>query len=234
MGSEKFIRCCVCDAIHPVSSFDKAPTFVFIGDELEVQATDDWRSFMAQHDGHRLEPLKANGEKLFPGGSPLDPMSVGYIDVTNGQDRYVLRRRRKSIQDPMSYELIRGRLTDAGLTVEIQENEIKKEMKTHFSWAPATCPDDNKIDLFIGLVKEVVKSLDPDRIQVNEYSYMDDSVSYGTFDSAALDALIERCAVYFLPDELASLRRFVETHRSGCDVMTLVLRRRLALERFAF
>ena len=160
-------------------------------------------------------------------------MSVAYFEVTNGQDRYVVRRARKSIQEPMGYELIRGRLADTGVTVEVQEREIKKEIKKHFSWAPATCPDDERIDLFVGLVKEFAKALDPQRIQISEYSYTDDSISYGTFDSTVLDALTERCAVYFLPDELASLRRFVDTHRGGSDVMTLVLRRRLTIERFA-
>ncbi len=233
MGSEKFIHCCVCDAIHHVSPFDKAPAFVFVGDAVEAQETDDWRLFMTQHAGHRLEPLRASGEKLFPGGSPLDPMSVGYIEVTNGHDRYILRRSRKSIQEPMSYEFVRGRLTETDLTVEIQENEIKKEMKNHFSWAPATCPDDDKINLFIGLIKEVVKTLDPRRIQISEISYTDDSISYGTVDSSVLDALTERCTLYFLPVELASLRRFIETHCKGCDVMALVLRRRMTLERVA-
>src|SRR5215510_1399841 len=232
MGREKFIRCCVCDVIHHISTFDKAPTYVFVRDDVEAHATDDWRLFMAQHAGHRLEPLKASGEKLLSDGSPPDPMSVVYFEVTNGQDRYVVCRARKSIQEPMSYELIRGRLADASITVEVQEREIKKEIKNHFSWAPATCPDDEKIDLFVRLVKETAKTLDPQRIQISEYSYTDDSIYYGMFDRSVLDALTERCADYFLPDELASLRRFMDSHRDGSDVMTLVLRRQLTLERF--
>jgi hypothetical protein len=234
MGSEKFIRCCVCNAIHHVSPFDKAPAYVLVEGELEVLATDDWRLFMEQHAGHRLEPLKASGERFSPCGLAQDPMSVGYIEVTNGQDRYLVRRARQSILEPMTYELVPGRLGDDGLVVDIQENEIKKEMKHHFSWAPATCPDDGKIDLFVGLFKEVVKALDPRRIQISEYSYTDDAIAYGTCDSAVLDALVEKCAIHFLPDELASLRRFMETHRSGCDVMTLVLRHRLTIEQFAW
>ena len=230
MGSDKFIHCCVCDAVHHVSPFDKAPTYVLVGDAVEAQATDDWRLFMAEHAGHRLEPLQASGVKLFPEGSSMDPMSVGYIEVTNGQDRYVVRRARKSIQEPVSYELIHARLANVSLTVEVQDKEIKKEIK-RFSWAPATCPDDDKIDLFVGLVKDVVQNIDPHRIQISEYSYTDDSIAYGTFDGSALDALMERCAIYFLPDELASLRQFVETHGNDCDVMSLVLRRRLTVER---
>jgi hypothetical protein len=233
MGNKKFIRCRVCDAIHHVSAFDKAPVYDCRGNQPEERDTDDWRTFMDRHAGHRLEPLKASGETFFPYGSPRDPMSVAYVEVTNGHDRYLVRRSRRSIQEPMSYELISGRLAEAGAGVEVQENEIKKEMKNHFSWAPATCPDDQKIDLFVGLVKEVAKTLDPQRIQVSEYSSTDDSISYGTFDRSVLDTLTERCADYFLPDELASLRRFMETHRDGSDVMTLVLRRRLTVERSA-
>jgi hypothetical protein len=31
MGSEKFIHCCVCDAVHHVSPFDKAPAYIHVG-----------------------------------------------------------------------------------------------------------------------------------------------------------------------------------------------------------
>jgi len=145
-------------------------------------------------------------------------MSVGYIEVTNGQDRYVVRRTRKSIQEPMSDELIRGRLANVGLTVEVQDSEIKKEIKNHFYWAPATSP------------KEVVKNIDPQRIQISEYSYTNDSISYGIFDSAALAALTERCAISFLPDQplrfVGLWRPIVTTAtsingRSDCPVVKL-------------
>jgi hypothetical protein len=46
MGSEKFIHCCVCDAVHHVSPFDKAPTYIHVGGQVEAQATDDWRLFI--------------------------------------------------------------------------------------------------------------------------------------------------------------------------------------------
>jgi hypothetical protein len=233
MGNKKFIRCRVCDAIHHVSAFDKAPVYDCRGNQPEERDTDDWRTFMDRHAGHRLEPLKASGETFFPYGSPRDPMSVAYVEVTNGHDRYLVRRSRRSIQEPMSYELISGRLAEAGAGVEVQENEIKKEMKNHFSWAPATCPKDEKIDIFLGLIKEAIQTLEPRRIQISGYSCLDDTVSYALLDDATVDLLMDKCAVCFLPDELASLRRFVQAHRSGCDVMTLVMRRRLTIESFA-
>jgi hypothetical protein len=230
MGNEKFIRCCVCSAIHHVSPFDKAPIYARLENTLEEQAADDWRAFMERHAGHRLEPLKASGEAFFPSGLALDPMSVAYIELTNGHDRYLVRRERRSIQEPMSYELISGRLAEAGLLVEVQENEIRKEMKNHFSWTPATCPSDDQIDVFVGLIKEVIQTLEPERIRISEYSYQDDAACYGLLDDATVNLLMDKCAAYFRPGELTSLRRFVETHRRGCDVMTVVIRRRLTIE----
>jgi hypothetical protein len=79
MGNENFIRCCLCDVVHHVSPFDKVPTYSLVGNEPEERVTDDWRLFMKHHAGHRLEPLRATGEKLFPRGAPLDPMRVWVI-----------------------------------------------------------------------------------------------------------------------------------------------------------
>ena len=229
MGNDKFIRCCLCDVVHHLSPFDKAPTYSRDGDELLESANDDWRLFMNQHAGHRLEPLKATGEKFFPRGAPHDPMAVGYIEVTNGRDRHLVRRSRQCVQDPLSYELTHGRLVDSGLTVEIQENEIKREMRNHFSWAFGSCPDEYQIDVFIGLVKQVVERLDPQRVNVCEDSYIDEAVSYGVLDNAAVELLTEKCSRCFSPVELASIRRFVEMHRREGGVLAVVLRRQLSI-----
>lgn len=186
---------------------------------------------MEQHASHRLEPLRGTGEKWFPSGSLWDPMSVAYIEVTNGHEHFVVRGERKTVQEPLRYELLRGRLLRVGATLEAQADEIKKEMKNHFSWAPATCPDDDKIDLFVSLVKEVIQTLDVRTIAISEHSYLDDRVSYGLFDTAAIKSLVQRSAAYFCPVQLEAIRRFVDAHRSGCDVMTIVVRRQLNLER---
>jgi hypothetical protein len=231
MDKEKFIRCCRCDALHRVTPFDNAPLYVFRENELEEHAADDWRLFMKQHAGHRLEPLRGTGEKWFPSGSSSDPMSVAYIEVTNGHDQFVVRRERKTIQEPLRYELRPDRLAHANPTLEAQGNEIKKEMKNHFSWAPATRPDDDKIDLFVSAVKDVIQALDASSVAISEHSYVDDTVSYGLFDTAAINALIQRCRAYFCPAQLEAIDRFVDTHRRGCDVMTIVIRRQLTMER---
>jgi hypothetical protein len=233
MDKEKFIHCCGCDTVHRITPFDKAPTHVFSANEIKEQATDDWRSFMDQHAGHRLESLRGTGEKFFASGLPSDPMSVAYIEVSNGHKQFLVRRKRESIQEPWRYELVRGRLAHAAPTLEAQANEIKREMKNHFSWGLAARPEDDKIEFFASVVQDVVKTLDPSSVAISEYSYVDDTVSYGLFDSAAINAVMERSAPSFDPVQLEAIRRFVDTHRRGCDVMTIVIRRQSNIERAA-
>lgn len=230
MVEEKFILCRNCSEIHHVTPFDKTPTYAVVRGEAREIPTDDWRKFMERHAGHKLEGLKGVGEKHYPAGQPMGPMKVGYIEVTNGQDLFALRSSRKSVEEPLNFQLIRGRLTGAGVTVEVQEEEIKKEMKYHFSWAPSTPLGDEKSELFIRLFKEVARDLNPHEIKIGEYSYSDDSVAYGLLDSQIIENLMERCALHFLPAELEGIRRFVETHQESCDVMALLIRHHYRVE----
>ena len=228
MARDKFILCRNCDAIHHVTRFDKAPCYALVGGEVQESPLDDWRVFVTAHAGHMLESLEGTGEKYCPSGSPLDPMGVTYIEVTNGNARMLLKRTRSAIDEPVQFRPVLGRLTDNGATIEVQENEIRNEMKYHFSWAPHTF-DDQKITRFVELYKEVVKDIDPRSVCASEYSYADDNISYAVLEDCTVQALLRKCAVSFVPAEIAFIERFVETHRSGSDVMALVLRRHVTI-----
>jgi hypothetical protein len=175
-----------------------------------------------------LEPLESTGEKYRPGGSVFDPMAVSYIEVTNGKARMLVRRTRTAVDEPVQFQRVLGRLADNGPTVEIQENAIKNEMKYHFSWAPLTF-DDQKIARFVELFKELVKGFDPRSICPSEFSYTDENISYAVLEDWMLKALLAKCASFFVPAELAFIRRFVEAHRSSSDVMALVMRRQVMI-----
>jgi hypothetical protein len=230
MDEGKFIRCHHCDAIHHVTPFDKAPVYALVSGQVETSSADDWRAFMEGHAHHKLEPLRATGEKYFGTRNPMDPMGVGYLEVTNGQEKFLLRRSRKSIAEPLAYELVKGKTVGPDATVEVQETEIKKEIKYHFNWTPALPPSDDKIDLFIALLKCLVKEIDPNTIQVTEYSYTGESVAYGRLNQDVIDALMRKCAAYFLAAEQEAICRFIHSHREGCDVMTLRVRQHFSVE----
>ena len=68
--------------------------------------TDDRRQFVDRHFGHEIEALKSVAENRFPIGRPVDPMKVGYVEVTNGRVSFILRVSRSNIADPVSYNLV--------------------------------------------------------------------------------------------------------------------------------
>lgn len=230
MAEEKYIWCRNCDEIHHVNPFDKAPAYIgVLGEEREI-SMDDWREFMQRHAGHRLEGLRAGGQRYFPSTSPADPMSQGYVEVTNGEEWFVVRSFRKGIDHALNFELIRGRLRAIEVTVGIRENEIRKEMKYHFSWLPLEKPEDGKIELFIRILSDVVKGLNPYDVKVSGYDDRDSSVAYGVLEPHIVEALMEKCLTYFSREELMGLRRFIEANRGCEDVMALLIKQHYRVE----
>jgi hypothetical protein len=230
MGNGKFIWCRNCGDIHRVTPYDRAPAYTYCGGEAAEIPANDWRDFMACHAGHKLEPLVGSKNDYWPNGSAVDPMAVAYIEASNGKETLLLRRSRSTIEEPVRYEIVNGRLVENALRLEVQEKEIRKEMKLHHSWAPAASLADEKIDLFVALFREVVSALDPRDVRTSEHSDRDDNVSYGPLDGAVAATLLTRCGSHFSPAEMESLRRFIESHRDGSDVMTLVKRRCVTVE----
>ena len=230
MVNNRYIWCRSCGAIHHVSSFDREPIYAFADGEVEEIPANDWRAFMDRHGGHRLEALKATGADYFPCANAWEPMSVRYIEVSNGEETLLLRRSRSTIEAPFRYEIVSDRLVQTGVSLEVQADAIRKEMKLHFRWAPAAPMEDEKVARFVSLFREVVSEIDPHCTRATEYSDTNENVTYCELEWAVIDKLMAKCSCYFRADELDSLRRFVDTHRDGNDVMALVKRRFVSLE----
>jgi len=230
MVNNKFIRCRKCDAVHHVTAFDKAPIYILSARGPSETAANDWNDFMGRHAGHRLDSLEATGQVFFPGGVSGDPMAIGYIEATDGKETVLLRRVRARIHEPLRYEIVPGRLVHRASTLDIQESSLRKEMKLHFSWAPAQPLSDEKIDLFVKFYRQVVSTLDARAICRRDFTVTDDTISYGPLDGPARKALLETCQCCFAADELAALRRFIDSHAEADDVLAVVVQHAMAIE----
>jgi len=225
MVSEQFLWCRNCGTIHHLTQPDKSPPDENLSSDL-TQSTD---AFKDHHAAHKLECLVAAGEIYFPTGQKTDLMAVDYIEVTNGQDRYLLRGGRRKLGQPLQFAVVKGCLAQPGFGLHVQEAALCKAMKEHFGRASAPFGDE-KIERFISLVREVVKEVGPGSIQVTGYSTTDSNVVYGRFGEAELDALMKKCSSQFEDAEVESIRRFVEAHRETGDVMTVLMRRHISIE----
>jgi len=83
------------------------------------------------------------------------------------------------------------------------------------------------------LFRESVCAVDPCSAGASEDSETDENVSYCELSSDVVDDLMGRCNRHFSRAELTALRRFIDGHRKGCDVMTLVKRRVVTIEQHA-
>jgi|SRR5262245_10664089 len=230
MDNGKYIRCRNCEAIHHVTSFDRSPSYRYSAGEIEEIPVDDWREFTARHAGHRLEPLRFTGSCYSSSGFAGDPMSAAYLEVTNGTETFLLHRTRRTIDEPVRYAVVEGRLVEHDRTLEIQDRQIRKEMKLHFSWAPAPPLDDAKVDRFIEIFRALVVTLDPKSMLPSEYSCENADVSYGRLDAQVIHALMAKCSEHFSQSELQSLGRFIETHSDDDGLMAPILRRSVRIE----
>ena len=185
---------------------------------------------MSSHAGHRLEPLEATGQSYFSDGPSSDPMATGFIEATDGKETVLLRRVRSTIQEPLRFEWVPGRLVPGESTLDVQENSLRKEMKLHFPWAPAEPLSDQKIDVFVHLYRQVVSGLDARSVYSREFTLVDDNIVYGQLDAAAWSTLLDNCRSCFTTDEVAALRRFIECHRDADDVLAVVIRRGMVVE----
>jgi hypothetical protein len=226
MDSDKYIWCRNCNEIHHVTPFDRAPLYASTGGEQEELSVDDWRVFMNRHAGHKLEGLRQTGEAAVSDTFP-DPMSEKHVAVTNGQSHFVLRSFRTRIDQPLAFELMRGRFEIQDVIIEAQEREIRNELKKHFPW-PAAKPADDKIDLFVALFAEIVSGV---KIENLRASGMNGSVEYGRLEARVFRNLLANCAPHFTAAEFDALGRFVEQQQDLGGVLAVRVQYRYGLRR---
>ena len=231
MAEQRYIWCRECDKLHHVTRFDGASAYVMEGGEERELSRDDGRAFLERHAGHPLETLRENGEKCFPVGAAGDPMRVGYVEATDGRESFVIRSFRRTIAEPLEFELIRGRLKPYRVAVAIQEARLRKEMKQRLRSVASERAAAEKTNLFIELLNDLVGDLNPDAIKVVGYDYADASLEYGWLEPPMVDVLMRRLSVHFSAAELDAVRGFIDAHREPDDVLALLLKRNYAIER---
>jgi hypothetical protein len=118
MVSDRFLRCCECDAIHRVTPFDKAPNHAVIIDGVVQTASDDWHAFTERHGDHKLETLQLTREIHPQSTAVSNPVGVIYLEATNGRTQYLLRRFRNSVEEPFTYHVLAGRVAGGAVALE--------------------------------------------------------------------------------------------------------------------
>jgi hypothetical protein len=126
MIPDQFLYCRICNEVHHVTPFDTAPINDLEGMAVREIFIDDRRQFIDRHFDHEVEKLRSVTANHFPIGRLIDPMKVGYVEVTNGKEFFILRISRTSIADPVSYQMISRQMMLWEATKEGREDESQR------------------------------------------------------------------------------------------------------------
>ena len=214
----QLVRCVECDTVFLKTPYDQSPEYT--GDGARRDRTierDDYGNFLRNHRGHRLEDLSVVEDSWIGEKEYGEPIHVSYVRATNGRERFLVRRHREHIEDPLKYELIHGDYSLNCVRVEIQSGEITQELEWVLRERPAA-PE--KIHAFLELFQHVSGQVDITALErVPEESGHPLEV-YHRIDDVSLFYLLRNCRALFHPEEFPDVESFIYRHR-GDGVLLL-------------
>jgi len=210
----QLIRCTDCNEIFLKSPFDRrteyerqygSPSESFRGVER-----DDFQDFLKNHRGHRFEDLEIIDQSFVSEKAYAEPVKVSYFKATNGKERFVIKKYRKSIDEPLRYQLIAGDYTLEPTGFEIQTKEIARQLNAEFKVNPLT---EAQIAAFLKLYRQVVEIIDPEDLERIPEESSNPLEVYYRLDGVGLAYLLRNCRNIFKDQEYLDVEAFVHRHK---------------------
>lgn len=210
----QLIRCINCDEVFFKTPYDQWPEYERGSegsfDSIQTIEKDDFKDFLIYHRGHRLEELKIIEDSFVSEKPYHEPVKTSYFRATNGRERFLIKKFRKRIGDPLRYELIQGDYSLKCVSLDIQEEEIVKQLKSE--WGSHPLPQ-NKLNAFIKLLRHLAKTLDLrdlERVQEESASPLE---IYYKLDDVTITYLLRNCRSIFKGNDYEKMERFIHHHR---------------------
>ena len=206
MTKKHLIRCIECSELGLLSPVDQSPEYDNDQGEWSVTERDDKAAFLERHQGHRLEELQIIEDSAISHEDYGEPVGASYFEATNGQERFVVKRFRKSVSDPQGYELIPGKLHRTLVELHVDERAILKELEEAFS--PRRLSLD-KIRVYVKQLEETVSALDPGELEAVPFEGHNPSVRYFYLDEGVVDRVSERAFQHLCRADVKILDAFL-------------------------
>lgn len=207
------IRCINCDQVFHRTSFDQLPKYESSPappGSRRIVDTDDYRDFLESHRGHRLEDLRIIEDSFVSERPYVEPVKVSYFKATNGKDRFVIKKFRKHIDEPLTYHLIYGDFALKCIKVEAQTEEIKRQIRSELGPGGLS---DKEADAFARLCQGLATKADVKNLtRVPEESPHPLEI-YFRMDDVSHAYLLRNCRRIFSGDEFRAVEAFVDRHR---------------------
>jgi hypothetical protein len=209
----QLIRCKNCDQIFMKSPFDEYPEYELGPDRppenFRSIERDDFQDFLIHHHGHQLENLKIIEDSYVSEKAYSEPIKTSFIKATNGREKFVIRKFRERIDEPLKYQLVPGDYSLKCIAVEIQSEEISKQLERELK--PPLSQD--KMDAFLKLVGALAEDIDMrDLERIPEESHHPLEVYY-KIDDVRIMYLLRNCRNIFKGQEYLEMEEFIHRHK---------------------
>ncbi len=227
---EKLIRCTRCNKIIPQFGFgDFAEDSLLPWVEWSSEDLDEQKEFLRRHAGHPLEELFIDGETYFSDKPCFEPMKVAYVEASNGRQKFLIKRTRASLDRPVFYELIPGKIQVSGVSLEIQKDEILREISRLNGSLPL---HSEKIKKFLEAFREEVERIPLDSIN-DEFEATPPGeaalLTYGSLNDARWERILHRCENDLQPSERKLVEKFIRENRQPGDVLDLQIKKTILI-----
>jgi hypothetical protein len=210
----QLIRCKNCDEIFMKTPFDQYPEYEFDStrsiESVRSIERDDFQDFLIHHHGHRLENLKIIEDSFASEKDYFEPVKISYFKATNGKENFVIRKFRERIDEPLKYELVPGDYSLKCIRLEIQTEEIVKELGREFKDAPLP---QNKIAAFLKLYQHISDNIDIQNLERVVEECSNPLEIYYKMDDLSLAYLLRNCRNIFNKQEYLNIEAFIHRHK---------------------
>jgi len=210
----QLIRCITCNEIFARTPYDQWPEYEYVpissSEPYRTIEKEDFQDFLKHHRNHSMEDLEILMDSFVSEKPYSEPTKVSYFKATNGKERFVIKKFRKRIDEPLSYQLISGDYSLKLLKFEIQSEEIIKQLKRELDNSPLP---EHKLEAFLKLYQQVLKTIDIknlDRIPEDSHHPLE---IYYKMDEISLAYLLRNCRVIFKGQEFKEIEAFIHRHK---------------------
>jgi hypothetical protein len=210
---EQLIRCRKCDEIFLKTPFDPYPEYQWGPDRssetFQIIERDDFQDFLIHHHGHQLENLEIIEDSFVSEKAYSEPVKTSFFKATNGKEKFVIKKFRENINEPLQYQLIPGDYSLKCTNIEIQSEEISRQLKRELK-PPLS---QTQIDAFLKLYRHIVENIDiKDLERIPEESHYPLEVYY-KLDDLHLIYLLRNCRNIFKGQEYSAMEEFIQRYK---------------------
>lgn len=206
----QLIRCIPCDEIFMQTPFDQWPEDEETSEECRTIEMDDLQAFLKHHKNHQTESLHILEDSFISEKPYSEPTKISYFKATNGKERFVIKKFRKRIDEPLTYQLIHGDYSLKLLRLEIPSKEIIQQMAIELKDSPLPRP---KVEAFLKILKLVLKTVDLESLERIPEDSPHPLEIYYKMDEVSLAYLLRNCRNIFEGEEYKAIESFIQRHQ---------------------